>query len=193
MIKLKWDQKGIFRVLRLGGAPPCPRRVDRRWRPLPSGPGGSHGVGRPRGMGSRHLHLRSSDACEGLGEAFANCCRPTPAPPEETPGATDVARRSPATVGAQRVARRPIRTESVSTARSVPRAPQGPASSFCRSSISGQLSTGVSGSAALGELKEHTGFLVSRSLTVPAAPPDEPQSYFDDFPCTQKTDYSQTG
>ena len=26
---------------------------------------------------------------------------------------------------------------------------------------------------ALGQLKEHTGFLVSRSLTLPATPPDE--------------------
>ena len=38
----------------------------------------------------------------------------------------------------------------------------------------------------LGQLKEHVGFLVSRSLTLPAAPPDEPQALFQDVPCTQK-------
>ena len=37
--------------------------------------------------------------------------------------------------------------------------------------------------AALGQLKEHTGFLVCWSLTLPAAPPYEPQTLFDD---TQK-------
>ena len=36
------------------------------------------------------------------------------------------------------------------------------------------------------QLKEHTGFLVSRSPTLPAAPPDEPQALFEDFTCTQK-------
>ena len=40
--------------------------------------------------------------------------------------------------------------------------------------------------SALGHLKDHTGFLVSRSLTLPAAPPDEPQVLIDDFTCTQK-------
>ena len=35
-------------------------------------------------------------------------------------------------------------------------------------------------------LKEHTGFLASRSLTLPAAPPDEPQALFDDFLCNKK-------
>ena len=57
---------------------------------------------RPGGVGSRHLLLRSSDASEGGGKAFAGAvsCRPTPpAPPKEAPAATDVARRSPATVG----------------------------------------------------------------------------------------------
>ena len=33
----------------------------------------------------------------------------------------------------------------------------------------------------LGQLKEHVGFLASRSLTLPAAQPDEPQALFDDF------------
>ena len=35
---------------------------------------------------------------------------------------------------------------------------------------------------ALVQLKEHTGFLVSSSLTLRAAPPDDPQALFDDFP-----------
>ena len=38
--------------------------------------------------------------------------------------------------------------------------------------------------SALGQLKERTGFLVSRSRTLPAAQPDELQTLFDDFPCT---------
>ena len=39
---------------------------------------------------------------------------------------------------------------------------------------------------ALGQLEEHVGFLVSRSLTLPAAQPDEPQMLFDDCHDAQK-------
>ena len=39
---------------------------------------------------------------------------------------------------------------------------------------------------ALGQLKEYAGFLVSKSLKLPAAQPDKPQALFDDFPYTQK-------
>ena len=39
---------------------------------------------------------------------------------------------------------------------------------------------------ALGQLKEHTGFFVSKSLTLPAAPPDELQALFDDNPGTKE-------
>ena len=88
----------------LGGAPPCPRGGDRRRRPLAPRTGRSHGARRPGGVGGRHLLLRSSDASEGGGGAFAGapCCRLTLSSPpyEETPGPTDVAGRSPATVGA---------------------------------------------------------------------------------------------
>ena len=38
----------------------------------------------------------------------------------------------------------------------------------------------------LGQLKEYTGFLVSRSLTLPAAPTDKPQALFDKIPGKQK-------
>ena len=51
----------------------------------------------------------------------------------------------------------------------------------------GIRSNGTPRTPALGQLKEHTGCLVSRSLALPAAPPDEPQA-FDDFPCTKKKD-----
>ena len=76
-------------VLRLGGALLCPRGGDRRWRPLAPGPSGSHAAGRPGRVGSRHPLMRSSDASEGAGEAFAAAV-PTPPPPEEAPGSTDV-------------------------------------------------------------------------------------------------------
>ena len=65
----------------------------RRRRPIAPGPGGGHGAGRPGGVGS-------SNASEGGAEAFARavCCRPTPPlSPEDTPGASDVTRRTPAT------------------------------------------------------------------------------------------------
>ena len=37
---------------------------------------------------------------------------------------------------------------------------------------------------ALGQLKKYTGFLVSRSLTLPAAQLDEPQALLDEFTST---------
>ena len=40
--------------------------------------------------------------------------------------------------------------------------------------------------SAHGQLKEHVGFLVSGSLTLPATPSNEPHALFDDFPYTQK-------
>ena len=49
--------------------------------------------------------------------------------------------------GEQQVVRRPITTEPVSTARCVPRVPQGAVSTHCRGPVSGQLSAGVAGSA----------------------------------------------
>ena len=39
---------------------------------------------------------------------------------------------------------------------------------------------------ALGQLKEHVGFLVSRCLTLPDAQPDESQALFEDFPSPKK-------
>ena len=91
----------MVEVPRMGGAPPCHPRGDRRRRPVASGLGRAHGAGRCGGVGSRHLLLRSSYASEGdAARAGAACYRLTPPPsPDETPGASDIARRSPATVG----------------------------------------------------------------------------------------------
>ena len=78
--------------------------------------------------------------------------------------------------GERRAAHRPIRTEPVSTVwRAV--------SSCCRGPISGKLrrSNETPRTPALGELKDYTGFLVNRSLTLPVTPLNEPQALFDDF------------
>ena len=137
-------------VSRLGRAPPCPCGGDRRWRPLAPSPGGGNGAHGPEGVGSPHLLMRSGHASVGGGEAFvgATCCRPPPPPPpKETLGATISGhRRRGFAGGEQRVACRPIRTEPVSTAHCVPRAPQRAVSNCCSGPISGQLSAGVAGS-----------------------------------------------
>ena len=41
-------------------------------------------------------------------------------------------------------------------------------------------------------MKEHVGFLVSRSLTLPAAQSEVPQALFDDFPYAQKKNACQS-
>ena len=81
---------GVFVKAIGGGHLPRPALVD------------AIGAGRPGGVGSRYL-LRNSDASEEGGEARPGvaCFRHTPPlPPEETPGASEFTRRSPATVGA---------------------------------------------------------------------------------------------
>ena len=50
----------------------------------------------------------------------------------------------------------------------------------------GNRSNEIPPSPALGQLKEQVGFLVSRSLTLPATQPNEPQALFDEFHCTKK-------
>ena len=59
----------------------CIRRDDTPGCHYAPGPDGSHGAGKPGGMGSRHL-LRSSDASEGGGGARAGavCYRHTSPP-----------------------------------------------------------------------------------------------------------------
>ena len=69
---------------------------------------------------------------------------------------------------------------------------------FCqhkrRGPIPGQLSVRAAGTIQTSyhvprqpeQQKGHTGFLVSRSLTLPAAPPEEPQALFEDFASTRK-------
>ena len=114
------------RVPRLGGAPPCPRGSDRRRWPLAPGP-----RGKPGGVGSRHFLLQNSNTSEGGASAAARgdaqCDRRR---------ATISSHRRRGFVGdEQRVARRPIRTEPMSTALCVPRVPQGAVSTHWRGQI----------------------------------------------------------
>ena len=77
----------------LGGAP-CPRRGNRRWRPLAFGSGSIHGRN-----GKQSLLLRSKNASEEVGGTREGEGNLTPQPPQQkkTPRASGVAERFPAT------------------------------------------------------------------------------------------------
>ena len=150
---------------RLGGAPTCPHGGDRR-RPLAPSTGRGHAAGRD-GVGSGRLLLRSSHAREGGGgpREREDKVLPPPHPRWWTPTASDVARRSPATVGAGmraaskgQLAVRPW-TMPGSTARRVPRAPQRAVSKMTGPPLRGPKPAGVAGLISITVTPEHKGLL----------------------------------
>ena len=153
------------RLPSLGRAPTCPHGGDRR-RPLAPGIGFSHAAERD-GVGSgRHL-LRGSNAREGGGgpREREDSVLPPPQPQWCTPTASDVARRSPATVGAGmrtaskgQLAVRPW-TMPGSTARRVPRAPQRAVSKMTGPPLRGPKPAGVAGLISITVTPEHKGLL----------------------------------
>ena len=88
---------------RLGGIPPCRPGGNRPRRPLAPVLGRGHCAVRHGCVESHHLLLRSNYESKGGGgaQAGAACYRLTCwPPPDETPGAADVARLPPAIIGA---------------------------------------------------------------------------------------------
>ena len=69
----------------------------------------------------------------------------------------------------------------------------GKSNEVCSARVVGSRDIAPSGMATLEQFKEHTGFVVSGSLTLTAVPPKGRQAFFDDYHYKKKTKFVEIG